>query len=81
MINQNSASAGSIRLHITHVNSENIGSIVRMTSLEPIFRGMHGGFNYICGSCNTILAEDVGKGGIENKIIQCFECLKYNQYP
>ena len=53
-----------------------------MTGPKSAFRGQSGGgFNYVCGSCNAILAEDVKENEITNKVVQCYECLKYNQFP
>jgi len=52
-----------------------------MTGPKPAFRGQGGGYNYICGFCEIILAEDVKKGEITNKVVKCYDCQKYNQFP
>jgi hypothetical protein len=70
-----------IKLVIIPTNTENSRGIVNMTGPSPAFRGLDGGFNFVCGSCGIILAEDVKQNQIKNTVVKCFGCLKYNQFP
>ena len=54
--------------------------IVITTKNRPAFKGRNGGFNYVCGFCDTILAEDVEKGEITNKVVKCYECWRFNEF-
>jgi hypothetical protein len=46
----------------------------------PAFTGKNGGFNYLCGFCDAILAEDVEKNQYSNKIVKCYECWRFNKF-
>ena len=75
------ATIETIRLQIIPTNTVNARGIVNMTGPGPAFRGQNGGYNYICGFCEIVLAKDVKKDEIRNKVIQCYDCSKYNQFP
>ena len=53
---------------------------VIVTNHVPAFKGNGGGFNYVCGFCDTILAENIKKRGIRNKVVQCYDCLRLNEF-
>jgi hypothetical protein len=81
MLNENLAMAQIIKLQIIPTNNVNSRGLVHMTGPSPAFRGKSGGFNYVCGFCNAILAEDVKQNETTKKVVQCYGCLKYNQFP
>jgi hypothetical protein len=81
MIKESVTKSETIRLQIIPTNTVNARGIVNMTGPKPAFRGQGGGYNYICGFCEIILAEDVKKGEITNKVVKCYDCQKYNQFP
>ncbi len=39
----------------------------------------HGTVNYICGSCGQLLLEGMERDGVQNIVIKCGKCGKYNE--
>jgi hypothetical protein len=67
-----------VRLEVIPKSDKTAKTAIILSS-KPAFRPEKEGCNYVCGYCGTLLAEDVGKKQIRNKIILCFECLRYNK--
>jgi hypothetical protein len=69
-----------IKLKIIATPKNMTKNIILAKSIIPVFVGKNGGFNYVCGFCKIILAEDVKKGEIKNNIVRSHECWKYNEF-
>jgi DNA-directed RNA polymerase subunit RPC12/RpoP len=37
--------------------------------------------NYVCGSCNTIIAKNVVEGSMKGQVVKCTACTAYNEFP
>ena len=37
--------------------------------------------NYVCGSCNAIIAKDVVEGSMKEQVVRCTACDTYNEFP
>lgn len=48
--------------------------------VAPAFKG-EGDVDYVCGNCGAVLAEKLREGQIENIVIHCPKCGKYNEFP
>jgi hypothetical protein len=46
----------------------------------PLFKG-NGNIDYLCGSCQTVLAEHVWKLSMSNIVILCPSCHSFNEIP
>jgi hypothetical protein len=68
-----------VRLEVIPKSDKTAKTAIILSSYKPAFKVEKEGYNYVCGFCDTLLAEDVGKEQIQNKVILCFECLKYNK--
>ncbi len=44
----------------------------------PLIKG-EGSDNYICGTCENVICENVTRGQIKTLVMQCPNCHSYNQ--
>ena len=50
------------------------------SKVNPAFKG-EGDSDYVCGNCETILAEKIRRGQIKNIVVRCPKCGQYNEFP
>jgi DNA-directed RNA polymerase subunit RPC12/RpoP len=48
---------------------------------KPLITGGDGQTSYICGQCNSVLAEKINELQINNVVLQCTTCNSYNELP
>jgi DNA-directed RNA polymerase subunit RPC12/RpoP len=36
--------------------------------------------NYVCGNCNSIIAENVIEGSMKDQVVKCTSCNSYNEF-
>jgi hypothetical protein len=68
-----------IRLRVIPKPKGNSIAVI-ITKNRPAFRGKNGGFNYLCGFCDTILAVNIKKDEVREKVVQCYDCLRFNEF-
>jgi hypothetical protein len=51
---------------------------VLQSNKAPMIRGA-GEYNYLCGNCGALLVEGIEQGQIQNIVIICPRCGRYNE--
>ena len=49
------------------------------SKVSPAFKG-GGDVDYVCGSCEALIAEKVHRGQIKNIVVHCPRCGQYNEF-
>ena len=55
-------------------------AVFRPDFVGPAMKG-GGNFNAACGTCGTVLLENVGRDSVSNMVIRCAKCGSYNLAP
>jgi len=68
-----------IKLKIIPEPSEGTRTVMK-PKVVPAFKG-DGDTDYVCGQCGVVLADKMRQGQVQNIVVRCPKCGKYNEFP